>query len=579
MFVKPRSAFVGWPSVVCSSSGSAKNARYARLLPSTRKSSESRAGPSSRTSSSPVSVLGLTAQPLSLPRGPMRPASLRLRSPGSRIVQPCPRSARGATCLLPAHRPATAAPSGTVVDVAAAVRDAARVPARRRRAARRQRRGAARARASTIVVEPPALPSPAHSVDPRPTALATVLEMLERLGVPDENVTLLVAGGLARRAGRKELERLLPPPQAREFHGPCLVHDAAAPDLVPLADEVRINPAVVDADLVLVVSSAETRRPRRARSAARRLRRGDGAARRGRALARAGVGRAGLAAACSPSRPPSRHASALLGVSLVLDHPRLTGRFRGYPHEAACARARRRARRSGASTRCCRQPYVAASSDDQSRTLAATAAFAGPPSVAHAEALVRTIELRGTRLDEPLDALVLGVPWIGAHLPREPLNPITSAAIALGHALRQWRDAFPVREGGTLVLVHSLTRSFAHGTQAPYRVLFDELARGWPARGRRERCRVGRARPRRLSRGTRVPPAAPVRGLGGLPAGALPPRTRHRGREPRRGRRASTRIRAQPLHAERARDGARRRGQRRARGRPARAAVRAAAGR
>jgi hypothetical protein len=41
MFVKPRRAFVGWPSVVCSSSGSAKNARYARLLPSTRKSWES----------------------------------------------------------------------------------------------------------------------------------------------------------------------------------------------------------------------------------------------------------------------------------------------------------------------------------------------------------------------------------------------------------------------------------------------------------------------------------------------------------------------------------------------------------
>src|SRR5262245_58200641 len=58
MFVNPSSAFVGCPSVVCSSSGSAKNARYARLLPSTRKSSASRAGPSSSSSSAPVSVFG-----------------------------------------------------------------------------------------------------------------------------------------------------------------------------------------------------------------------------------------------------------------------------------------------------------------------------------------------------------------------------------------------------------------------------------------------------------------------------------------------------------------------------------------
>src|SRR3954468_6244605 len=58
MFVKPRSAFVDMPSLVASSSGSAKNARYARLFPSTRKSSESRTGPSSSWSSAPVSVFG-----------------------------------------------------------------------------------------------------------------------------------------------------------------------------------------------------------------------------------------------------------------------------------------------------------------------------------------------------------------------------------------------------------------------------------------------------------------------------------------------------------------------------------------
>src|SRR5436190_9677410 len=58
MLVKPSSAFVEKPSLVASSSGSAKNARYARLFPSTRNRSDSRAGASSSWSSAPVSVFG-----------------------------------------------------------------------------------------------------------------------------------------------------------------------------------------------------------------------------------------------------------------------------------------------------------------------------------------------------------------------------------------------------------------------------------------------------------------------------------------------------------------------------------------
>src|SRR5438874_9547074 len=61
MFVKPSSAFVEKPSLVASSSGSAKNARYARLFPSTRNRSASRAGASSSCSSAPVSVFGISA--------------------------------------------------------------------------------------------------------------------------------------------------------------------------------------------------------------------------------------------------------------------------------------------------------------------------------------------------------------------------------------------------------------------------------------------------------------------------------------------------------------------------------------
>jgi hypothetical protein len=167
----------------------------------------------------------------------------------------------------------------------------------------------------------------------------------------------------------------------------------------------------------------------------------------------------------------------LLGVSLAFDHPRLAGRFRGYPHDPAALEHVRRSpfrRLYSLLPGAVRRGIL----NDQARVIATTAAFAGPPSVAHAEALVRVVELRGTRVDEPLDAMIVGVPWMGSHYPREPLNPITSAAVVLGLALRQWRDAFPVRDEGTVVLVHSFTRAFAHATQDPYRSLFDVLRTG-----------------------------------------------------------------------------------------------------
>jgi Lactate racemase N-terminal domain len=362
-------------------------------------------------------------------------------------------------------------PPTRVVDVAAAVRDALAFPLAGEPLEEMVPRGGR----VTVAVEPPALPVPGAQVDPRPLALATLLEELERFGVPDENVTLLVAGGLSRRAGRRELEGLLPPPRAREFHGRVVVHDAEASDLAPTADDTRINPAVLGADLALVVSSAETV-----------VHGGPGtllAACNAAAVRSAAGARSMVQASGEPvwARLLALEAAVakrvrLLGVSLVLDHPRLAGRFRGYPHEPASLEhvSRSPFRRlysllPGAVRRSILR--------DQTRMLAATDAFAGRPSVAHAEALVRAVDLRGTHLEAPLDALAVGVPWISPHIPREPLNPITAAAVALGHALRHWRDAFPVREGGTLVLVHSLTRAFAH-TQTPYRALFDELAAG-----------------------------------------------------------------------------------------------------
>ena len=121
--------------------------------------------------------------------------------------------------------------------------------------------------------------------------------------------------------------------------------------------------------------------------------------------------------------------------------------------------------------------------------LAATAAFAGTPSVAHAEALLRAVELRACELDEPLDALVRGRPLDRPPLPARAAEPDHGASLSLGFALRLWRDAFPVGDGGTLVLVHSLTRSFAHAPD-------DAL----PASLRRPRQRTSRPSPRRRAR-------------------------------------------------------------------------------
>ena len=167
------------------------------------------------------------------------------------------------------------------------------------------------------------------------------------------------------------------------------------------------------------------------------------------------------AGACaSTSRRAREQKVALIGVSLVLDLPRFTGAFSGYPHDVF------------AGDRVAHSPLRPVFSHlpaflrrdilaRRGRRLAATAAFAGRPSVAHAEALVRGVELRGARIDEPLDTLVVGAPWVGPHVPREPVNPVTAAAVAFGLALRLHRGDLPVRPGGTVILCHPLRRAFA----------------------------------------------------------------------------------------------------------------------
>ena len=360
-------------------------------------------------------------------------------------------------------------PPARVVDTGPASRDALRFPLSGSPLSALAVRGGC----ATIVVEPPALPLPGAPLDPRRDALAAVVAALEQAGIDDEKQTILVAGGLGRRLGQRELERLLPPPQARAFRGNVVVHDAESADLIPLTGDTRAHPALVETDLVVVATAAETALHG---GAGALLASCDAETQRRVAsidslLQAAGAPEWEIAIAVESAladRVP------LIGLSLSLDHPRLTGRFRDYPHDDASL------------DHVVRSPFRRLYSllpggvrrsilRDQGRRLSAIAAYAGPPSVAHAEALLRSIELRAARLSEPLDVLVVGIPWSGPHFPREPLNPITSAAISLGLVLRLWRDAFPLVPGGTLVLVHALLRSFARETQDPYRLLFGAL--------------------------------------------------------------------------------------------------------
>ncbi len=365
-------------------------------------------------------------------------------------------------------------PSEAIADVGAAVRDALRFPLS---GAPLEALVTAGGKA-TIVVEPPELPLPGAPNDPRQEALATTIAELERLGVPSRQQTILIAGGLNRRAGQRELEALVAPSSARRFHGRVEVHDAEADDLIHLTTDagrpLRVNRLLAETDLVVCVTAAETV-----------LHGGPGA----------------LLGACGPEALRASTAYSLLetaaargwqlgltleralatrvpviGASLVLNPPRLQGRFRGYPYEEASLGqlVSSPLRRYSLLPSGLRRRIL----QDLGRELTTVAAFAGPPSVAHAEALLRGIARRATRLERPVDALVIGMPWKHHHSPRERLNPLTVATVALGLALRLWRDAFPIVEGGTAIVLHRLGRHFEHRTQDPYRSLFHALRDG-----------------------------------------------------------------------------------------------------
>jgi hypothetical protein len=364
-------------------------------------------------------------------------------------------------------RPPPPAPS--VADVAAAVRDAIRYPLEGEgiEALARPRTRA------TIVVESPALPIPGSPSDPRQLAIAAVVAELERNGISTGFQTFLVAAGLARKTAQRELATLVTPELARRFHGHVVVHDVEDPELVELdgasRPPLRVNRALVETDLVIVVSAAES--VLHGGPAALLAASGADALRAAGAYSLLETTASqGWHLAVALERALGRRVP-LLGVSLVLNHPDTSGPARGYPYDPE------------ASERIARSPFrhVYRALPERLRRdvlhalrtdLTVAAAFAGPPSVAHAEALLRAVQLRHAELDEPLDALVIGIPSVTPYLPRERPNPLLAAYLGLGLALRLWRDHFPVAEGGTAILLNRFARRFAHPTQQPYRAFF-----------------------------------------------------------------------------------------------------------
>ncbi len=362
-----------------------------------------------------------------------------------------------------------APPPTTIVDVPVAVREALRFPLDGTALDRTVTRGGR----VTLVVEQASLPLPGAPVDPRRQAISTTVDELRRLGVPDEKQTILVASGLARRPRRKELAALVSPRFARTFRGEVVVHDVEDEGLVELGSEdgvpLRASRALVETDAVVTVTAAES------------------VLHGGPAALLAAGGAEALRAANADSLLQTRGSSGwdlalameravaarvpVIGLSLTLDRVRVAETAYGYPYDPASLE---RIVRSPLTQLFRRLPGPVRMRALRSLPVAlgASAAFAGRPSVAHAEALLRAVELRSARLDRPLDAICIGIPRSTPHLPRERPNPLLATYLGLGLALRMWRDEPPVAPGGTAILVHRFHRHFPNPTQQPYRAFF-----------------------------------------------------------------------------------------------------------
>jgi hypothetical protein len=359
-------------------------------------------------------------------------------------------------------------PRDRLDDVTAAVRDALRFPLHGDPLERLVKRGGT----ATVVIEQPSLPIPAAPFDPRHEAVAATVDELAHLGVTE--VTILVAGGLQRRTTPREIGLLVPPEFRRRFRGRVLVHDAESEQLVDLGRlgnvPVRVNPALLETDVVVAVTAAETV----LNGGPAALLRASGS----EALRAAGAvslletsASQGWRTALELERRLAERVP-VTGVSLVLNLPDLGGPLSGFPYEEDALErlASSWLRRGlGLMPAFVRRHAIEA----VPRDLTAALIFGGTPSAAHAEALLRAIAFKGAELDAPLDAIVIGIPPVTPFVPRERPNPLSAAYLGLGLALRLWRNAFPLRDDATVILLHPFQRTFPRPAQTPYRVLFD----------------------------------------------------------------------------------------------------------
>ena len=317
------------------------------------------------------------------------------------------------------------------------------------------------------------------------------------------------------------------------------------------------SPALVETDLVVTVTAAETvLHGGPAALLARRIARGAARRRRDLAARDAPRRRAGRSRASSSGswRRGSR-STASRSCSTCRDV------FGGYPYEEQILEriARSKARRAlGLLPAAIRGSLI----ERVPRELTAAAVFGGTPSAAHAEALLRAIEFKGATLDEPLDAIVIGIPPTTPFLPRERPNPVSRRLPrARARAAPLARTRSRSKPGGTAILLHDFQRRFpAPDADALPRALRRPADGPRPRRAARRRAGGARrhARDRRLPRRARGASARAVPRLERLRRGAQPPRAGAHRRLPRRARRPAARLRAGARRRRGARDGARR---------------------